>query len=175
MTESAILNNGALAPWNRPDADGLKPPHHEPEPDQESYEEDPDAYEHWRDEERREYELAWKAAGAQAWTRAGLARWEERDYTAGGGDLELEEFLETVNLLSNLRHLCVDTFRPRRSVPPALESRHFAPARAIVGRLARLDLERSSGVFPGWLANLPTGPFHLSCTNSLIPGPRDAT
>lgn len=163
-TERAVLHDGALAPWDRPDAFGLQPPHHEPEPIQETCEEDWYAHEEWEQEERRAYEDAWEAAAAQASLGAGHQRWSRAsDRTAdGGGDLELEEHMETISLFPRLRHLALVQFKPREVVPPAFESHHFAPARAVVGRLAGLALDRSHGAFSTWLGGLLGQPFHVS-------------
>ena len=143
-----------VLPTARRDGQLTTPQRHEPEPT--SYDEDPYAYEKWKNAERRAYKLAWKAAGGTEWVRAGHARWARSADHNGGGDLELEEVLETIKPLPNLRHLTLDDFKRRLVVPSAFKSQHFAPARAIIGRLAGLRLKKSSGAFSGWISELPT-------------------
>ncbi|KAL8276213.1 hypothetical protein RQP46_011374 [Phenoliferia psychrophenolica] len=157
-TEKRMSHEGALAPWDLPDADGLEPPtpdvvipdglHGDANDEEEVYE---DTYQY-------RFECAMLEAAGREWERNGHAQWSH-------AHPQECEVLDVISLLPNLSRLSFKSCATLNHLGDDFNNALFTEARTIVGRLDGLSLSLTNGIFVEWLLTLLTHPFDLSVSN----------
>ncbi|KAK4701082.1 hypothetical protein P7C70_g5156, partial [Phenoliferia sp. Uapishka_3] len=99
-----------------------------------------------------------------AWDRAGNQRWPTEAYY---DDRDVEELLETMELIPALQKLSLVSFSNQPTRKPILDLR-FSAAKAIISNLSALTLVKNNGFLGGQFAEHVSQPFVLSSTGEFI-------